>query len=326
MTSEKWSKKEIEESLKNMPSIRDERSPEEILNRLQADKRLQDTGGKKRNPFPWFRAVSVLAAILLIGFIGTLFVKMNDNQLDQTALHSPKEESEFGIEEAETSADEAGIMLEDRSSPVESHAIVLEEMADSNKIVPINYRAGDEVIPVSFIIPREVVETDFSESEPTTIELYEKYIEPLDLSTLGIAFYTADFATELEPTPYFTRTLSSGHVYFVANTEQNMHVEEALVKMAKPSNNAVDSVIPEHVQYDVTSHEQIAVIHFQERLDLSTLAMEEALNLIEGFMLTAAQFDKQIQFENITPIDFEEYNFSAPLPKPIGSNPIFISS
>ena len=42
--------------------------------------------------------------------------------------------------------------------------------------------------------------------------------------------------------------------------------------------------------------------------------------MIEGMLLTAASFDKQVRFENIVQNDWQGFNFTQPLPMPIGAN------
>ena len=48
--------------------------------------------------------------------------------------------------------------------------------------------------------------------------------------------------------------------------------------------------------------------------------------MIEGILLTAASFDKQIQFENVVQTEWNGFNFSEPLPIPVGPNRYAVSS
>ena len=46
----------------------------------------------------------------------------------------------------------------------------------------------------------------------------------------------------------------------------------------------------------------------------------EANQLIDGIVLTAASFDRQIQFENISQVEWNGFNLNEPLPIPVGPN------
>jgi len=51
------------------------------------------------------------------------------------------------------------------------------------------------------------------------------------------------------------------------------------------------------------------------------------MQMIEGMLLTAKSFNMQIQFENVKQTDWEGFDFTNPLPIPVGanelSNPVF---
>ena len=49
---------------------------------------------------------------------------------------------------------------------------------------------------------------------------------------------------------------------------------------------------------------------------------EKAMQMIEGMLLTAASFGEQLQFENVVQEEWNGFNFSQPLPVPVGSNPL----
>jgi hypothetical protein len=55
-------------------------------------------------------------------------------------------------------------------------------------------------------------------------------------------------------------------------------------------------------------------------LDLLSMSEIEAHQLIDGIVLTAASFDRQIQFENILQTEWNGFNLNEPLPIPVGPN------
>lgn len=199
---EKWTEKEIKECLKSMPDIKDNRSAEDILNRLKKEERLQEVVGKKQKSFGWLPVAAIMAAILFIGLLLPSMLKMNQPQYDEMADRSLESDTANDAAVSE----EASILSEDR-------------LLDS-------------------------------------------------------------------------------------------HVEDVFLNMLILPN---DQVILEHIAYDVMIDEVVVYIHFKERLDLSTLKQEEATALIESFLLTAEQFNLNVQFENITPTQFGAYDLSMPL-------------
>ena len=62
------------------------------------------------------------------------------------------------------------------------------------------------------------------------------------------------------------------------------------------------------------------MVKFKNKLDLLSMTEKEANQLIEGILLTAASFGKQIQFENIVQTEWNGFNFTEPLPIPVGPN------
>ena len=47
---------------------------------------------------------------------------------------------------------------------------------------------------------------------------------------------------------------------------------------------------------------------------------KKALQMIEGILLTGASFGIQMQFENVVQVDWNGFNFTQPLPIPVGPN------
>ena len=127
--------------------------------------------------------------------------------------------------------------------------------------------------------------------------------------------------------PYFKYVMPSGKTYLIpyeaaVSTET---VAEALAAMKEANGNIVEVLIPENVDYDVRVEDDIAVITFKEQLDVTTYEQNELNQMIEGFMLTAKGYGKQVQLENVLQETFSKYDLTDALPMPIGSNPLFFT-
>lgn len=125
--------------------------------------------------------------------------------------------------------------------------------------------------------------------------------------------------------PYFKYTMPSGKVYLVPyENGDSSTVTEALLAMKHAENDIVEEVVPEGVDYKVKVSDEIAILTFDESVDLNALPQNEALEMIEGFMLTANNYGLQIQLNNTEQEHYNKYDLTKPLPKIAGANPIWL--
>ena len=127
------------------------------------------------------------------------------------------------------------------------------------------------------------------------------------------------------PMPYYKYTMPSGEFYLVpAGGRVYDTVGNALAGMKVRQGDIFESVIPESVTYTVREENGHIFITFKDQLDLSILDPVEATAMIEGFMLTASNFNQQVQLENVVQEQFGKYDLTTVLPEPIGVNPLFL--
>lgn len=125
--------------------------------------------------------------------------------------------------------------------------------------------------------------------------------------------------------PYFKYVLPTGEAYLIPyETGQSSTVEEALISMRTSSNDIVEALIPEGVDYDIGVVDGVATVTFKEQLDLTLLDPVEAIMMIEGFMLTAQNYQTAVKIENTVQQQFGTYELTDVLPEPIGVNPIYL--
>ena len=118
---------------------------------------------------------------------------------------------------------------------------------------------------------------------------------------------------------YFIDEQESG-IYLSPNFRQQFNsVTEALKYMKIEENDVYRTAVLPEVDYDVLDGE-VATIRFTEPLDLQLVDPQQAMYMIEAMLLTAAGFDKQVRFENIVQTEWQGFNFTQPLPMPIGAN------
>lgn len=301
MDEEKWDEELIESSLKKLPNIQDERSKEEILRRLQKDDRLQEEMPLKKKSFNWLPVAIGIAAVFFVMLL-LPSVQMGEQKADEAAMIMHDSETRESVVE------EGFAVLSDGGS----HVVL--QLAETEQYVQLDMRSGEEIIPVTFIVPAADADNESS--------LFERYASEIDVHGLGFDGYL-DQSVEFGTASYFKTALPNGRFYLLPKEQPAMGVKEALLNMKKPPNTDVESVIPSSIQYDVEVTEETAIIRFQEPLDLTLLDQEAAILFIEGFMLTAKQFNLQIKFENMMQPDYGQYHLSEPLPIPIAANPIY---
>lgn len=120
---------------------------------------------------------------------------------------------------------------------------------------------------------------------------------------------------------YFKYTQNDGSVFLSTYGRQSYKtVEEALENMKIEATDPFQSVILPGVDYKVSVNSETVVIEFTSKLDLLSYDQVETMQMIEGFLLTAASFEMEVKFENVLQTDWGGFNFTNPLPIPVGPN------
>ncbi|MEG0351607.1 MAG: hypothetical protein RR596_12145 [Enterococcus sp.] len=120
---------------------------------------------------------------------------------------------------------------------------------------------------------------------------------------------------------YFSYQMRDGSIYLSPNFRMNFSdVEDALLNMTTEANDIFRTAILPDVSFQVKVKKNTVTIIFDEPLDLVRYDSAQAMRMIEGILLTAASFNKQVKFENITQPDWGGFHFSKPLPKPVAAN------
>jgi hypothetical protein len=147
---------------------------------------------------------------------------------------------------------------------------------------------------------------------------------PAEFSHTG-RIETMQLDDEKIPKPYYKYTMPSGRFYLVpAGGSSEVTVIGALALMKEQSSHNFESVVPTSVTYDVHLEDEVAVITFKDLLDLTKLDTVQATAMIEGFMLTAMDYQMSVKLENVVQSNFGNYDLTSVLPKPVGANPLYL--
>lgn len=127
--------------------------------------------------------------------------------------------------------------------------------------------------------------------------------------------------TGVEDTAFYAYTLAAGETYLVpAYGTQFASAEEAVEAMKTSPNDMQQSPVPAGVDFTAVETEDAVQIEFAEPLDFETLDPNEAMRLIDSLSLAAESFGKQILFMNTVQPQWQDIDFSQPLPAPVAPN------
>lgn len=346
MTDNKWDNSKIDSLLGSMPDIRDERLKSDILMRLNQDERLHPprrTISKK-----WIPALAAVAALLIFCLFIPSMLRQNDSAMYDNVNELPAitsgqakmsmDNAADGKEDESTeaaSADKPEAFSEALNRMVPENHILLQEDLQGFQPLQVELVADAETtVPITFLIPTERVATDFPQGQPDNETLSNEYATTIPETVSGFEEYYVNNEASIQieqdtnenPQPYYKMVMPSGQLYLLpSETGHVLTVEGALLAMKEVQNEPLEKLVPETIMYDVREQDGVAILTFIEPLDLSVMDQDEAIAMLEGFMLTAKNFNKRVRLENVIQTTFLRYDLTTVLPEPVGANPIYFS-
>lgn len=196
MPNKQWDDDQIESMLKEFPQIKDERSKEEVY------MRLNQVAPVKKKPKRWLPFLVAALAFITVGILIASIISQNgmNSASDSSGSESSKDEAvtsdannvnEQARPEAESS--EGANSIEsfgvEESGEASGTQAIYEDDLNGNTLFTIGLTENAFVIPVSFLIPDEQIAQDFSQENPSSIDLYNSYANQLDEQALGFDEY-----------------------------------------------------------------------------------------------------------------------------------------
>jgi len=211
MSNNKWSEQKIDQLLSHAPKLKDTRSKDKVLERLQQDSQLAKGKPKKRKI--WLPPAVAVAALITLTLLVASIMNQPKNSMDSTSMNDSNYEESMemdqGSEEAKTSISETG-----KNSTEEITTFESEEESQKNDTADLKiqkesiltsvYASDLEnhtafhiglvsqdalVVPITFLITNEQIQNDFGELSPTSLQLYEQYAESIEEEDLGFIEY-----------------------------------------------------------------------------------------------------------------------------------------
>nr|WP_106784613.1 hypothetical protein [Lysinibacillus timonensis] len=205
--------------------------------------------------------------------------------------------------------------------------------ADFHPYVGVISEQGNQVIhtlPEGH--PYDIASATIAAYEASILDTFPSYEEavflnedgnPITFDQEGVPRQPLDLHGEKSKNSYFLHVQSDGTEYLVPNfrnAETYSTVEEALESMKVEINDIYKSVILPDVDYTISVEGETVTVEFVSQVDLLNYDQVDAMQMIEGILLTAASFDMSVQFENVVQTDWNGFNFTNPLPIPVGAN------
>lgn len=239
MSNNEKQNNDLEELLNNMPKFTDNRSKDEVYNRVQADLDAANIDIIKRNNKPysrWMPLVVSIAAVLLLTLLVSSYLETSNEESASQHKASEKADimrtmdvnpaSESEIEKDMKTTEEAAIENKDESFhslAVESESLPLQPFNnartvyedDLNDGVAFHFSLTKEAYayPITIIISKGKINEDFPDGWPNSLQLYEQYASAIDEVALGFDDYLpfqGNFASDGDTLQHY---LPKGHGY-----------------------------------------------------------------------------------------------------------------
>ena len=396
MSKDKWNEDDIEKRLRDMPVVKDQRTKDEILQRLKEDSRLSESKGpiKKPSKSKWPPIIAAVAAIVLLTIIVPTFIQQNNEvSMDKATTEETADtiEMENNEEMQSNDASDASVFTRQVSAPL-SYAAYPADVLDHTAFHIGLATDQATIVPITFLIPNERLPEALGAS-PDAVALYNEYANTIDEEALGFIEYhpykamissngnqvqmkftanhsydTSSATLEMlnlsvqdtfqgydeirflqedassitfeqvgqvdEPIAlfgavshqaYYRFLKSDGEAVLSTNFGKTSEtVEQALRDMKKSPNDIYSTVVPKGIDFTVKEVKGIVNVKFTDVLDLDKMQSEEAMQLLDGILLTAASFDKQVELDRVAQEQWNQFDFTQPLEKPIGANPKYL--
>lgn len=120
---------------------------------------------------------------------------------------------------------------------------------------------------------------------------------------------------------YYAYTTANGQRYLVPGYDMpHENAVDAINAMKSSPNDLYVSLIPAGLEYSVSETDETVTVEFAEALDFDSYEYQETLRMIEGMVLTADSFGKELMFDNTAAQSWDVFDFTESLPVPAGIN------
>ncbi|MGH2317578.1 hypothetical protein ACRC6Q_07390 [Planococcus sp. SE5232] len=224
MPNSKWTDETIEDLLKDFPTIKDDRTKEEVYNRLLQKEKVQ------KRPKRWLPLLVAALAFITIGIMVASIISQNGIDTAQNPESSSGESEESTAVTEENGQEGAADMAADEESGTEEpgpfstsqvevplRTAAYEESIGEQVLMTLGMTENAFVIPVSFLIPSDQVDAAFEGIAPSSLDLYKEYADDIDETQLGFDEYHPYVGTLEKTASGIRHMLPQDHQYDLAS-------------------------------------------------------------------------------------------------------------
>lgn len=200
MKKGQWDEENLESLLKQAPKVIDHRSKDELFNRLKNEGLFNEQPPQKQSTnqkgIRWAPLLVSIASLFIIVLIAAQYlgndqsISMENSSLDIATTESVEESATMNAKEESAMQVDRSRMTNFTMATEVQQTLVYEDQLEDFTLFEIGLKGDDaESVPVSFLIPNEIVEEKLGTEKPTTLALYEAFSPLLDEQLLGFNEY-----------------------------------------------------------------------------------------------------------------------------------------
>lgn len=237
-----WKKEEdaLDELLNNMPKFTDHRSKEDVYNWVKAEIDADKEQNNKRDAVTkiskWMPLVASIASILVLTFLVSYYMNDQSSKNDTASMDMEKkgttEESMRSMDvqekaipeenmETESTNEMSTMTVQDDSTinlvPYREASTVYTEDVNDNTVLHFSLVENALTVPITIVIPKEKIEQDFPNGNPSSLDMYQQYAGFINEAGLGFDDYHPYKGYFIAEGNMLKHYLPAGHGYDMAS-------------------------------------------------------------------------------------------------------------
>ena len=218
MNKERWDEEALENLFKQAPKVADHRTKDEVLQRLIDEGSFNEQPPEQqktvKKSIRWTPLIASIASLFLLVVVGSQFLTNNSISMENSARDDAKVETTGDAMESKSmDAATERAMPSSFSMIAAQQTLVYASQTEGVTLFEMGLSDGAQIVPVSFLIPNEIVAEKVGTEKPTKLQLYETFASAIDETVLGFSEFHPFKGAFREQGDVLIHTLPEGHHY-----------------------------------------------------------------------------------------------------------------
>ena len=219
MNKEQWDEENLENLFKQAPKVTDHRTKDEVLKRLVDEGTFNEQTPQQQKVaqkhIRWTPLVASIASLLILVLVGSQFIGNNSISLENSSHDEAKMETTSGSMETEAmdSSTERAMVDSFSMDIAAQQTLIYASQLEGVTLFEIGLSDDAQTVPVSFLIPNDIVMEKVGKDNPTKLQLYETFASAIDETALGFSEFHPLKGSFREEGDILIHTLPEGHQY-----------------------------------------------------------------------------------------------------------------